>query len=123
MVQVNIGTEIPISRFAFILTSNPNIISLGGDGTVEFRNVPTLSEIQEIKDSALRFDFLDSWEPSKLRNLTIQDINSRIATVQAQIDAVTNVAAAKTALNSMHADMQKMARIIIWLLKREMGET
>jgi hypothetical protein len=68
-----------------------------------------------------QFNILDAWESSKLRNLTIQQINDRVATVQAQIDAVTNVATAKTALNSMHADMQKMARVIIWLLKREMN--
>jgi len=82
----------------------------------------TDSESQRLLDIVDRRDMLDSWEPSKLRNLTIQQINDRIATVQNQIDAVTNVATAKTTLNSMYADMQKMARIIIWLLKREMNE-
>jgi len=65
---------------------------------------------------------LDAWEASKFRSLSIQDIEGWLATVQTQIDAVTNLATAKTALNSMYADMQKMAKVIIWLLKREMGE-
>ena len=85
-------------------------------------DVFTDAEMQTVYDIIRRFDKLDDWEPSKLRNLTIQQINDRIATVQAQIDAVSNVATAKTALNSMYADMQKMARIILWQLRREMGE-
>ena len=97
------------------------VVAYGSDGLVSGNDL-TPAEIAIIKDINKRFSTLDSWEPSKLRNLTIQQINDRIATVQGQIDAVTNVATAKTALNSMYADMQKMARIIIWLLKREMNE-
>jgi hypothetical protein len=81
----------------------------------------TAGELQSLKEAAKKLDILDTYDASKLRNLTITDINNRIATVQSQIDAVTNVATAKTALNSMYADMQKMARIILWLLKREMN--
>jgi hypothetical protein len=82
----------------------------------------TPNEIKTIVDINFDRHKLDQWESSKLRSLTIEQINNRIATVQAQIDAVTNIATAKTALNSMYADMQKMARIILWLLKRETGE-
>jgi hypothetical protein len=96
------------------------VISAGRDGLI---NAIDLSDSDLVTLGLVnkRLNVLDSWESSKLRNLTIQDINNRIATVQTQIDAVTNVATAKTALNSMYADMQKMARVIIWLLKREMN--
>jgi hypothetical protein len=89
---------------------------------IETTDTFTDAELQQAQDAVRDLDRLDSWESSKLRNLTITDINNRIATVQTQIDAVTNVATAKTALNSMYADMQKMARVIIWLLKREMDQ-
>jgi len=98
----------------FIDFEHPSILNVADDFT--------LNEEQEAKEIVAHLNDLDGWESSKLRNLTIQQINDRIATVQAQIDAVSNVATAKTALNSMYADMQKMARIIIWLLKREMNE-
>ena len=97
------------------------VVMYSGDGTISGYDL-TEAELSKIRDLVHRFNTLDSWESSKLRNLTIEDINNRIAQVQAQIDAVSNVATAKTALNSMYADMQKMARIIIWLLKREMNE-
>jgi hypothetical protein len=97
------------------------IIRADPDGALEGTNV-TSDELVTMRQVNHNYDMLDSWEPSKLRDLTLQQINNRIATVQAQIDAVTNAATAKTALDSMYADMQKMARIIIWLLKREMNE-
>ena len=51
---------------------------------------------------------LDDWEPSKFRGLTIEQVDARL-------DAIGNLADAKPVLKTM-------ARVILWLLKREMNE-
>jgi len=114
-------------RISFVAACNSHLArqvvsSADPDGVIRAFSELSESDLRVIRNVNHNFHTLDSWESSKLRNLTIQQINDRIDTVQAQIDAVTNVATAKTALNSMYADMQKMAQIIIWQLKREMGE-
>jgi hypothetical protein len=122
--NLNEPIRMPLGRFIDKCNQaigRPAVTTCGGDGRVWGIDL-TDNDLIKIHEINKALDVVDSWESSKLRNLTIQQINDRIAIVQTQIDAVTNVATAKTALNSMYADMQKMARIIIWLLKREQGE-
>jgi aminoglycoside phosphotransferase (APT) family kinase protein len=63
-------------------------------------------------DAALRLvdpvNLLDDWEPSKFRGLTIEQVNERL-------DAIQSLADAKPVLKTM-------ARVLLWLLKREMNE-
>jgi len=92
------------------------------DGTILAVDNLTSAEVKKIWEINRGLHVLDAWEPSKFRNLTMTDVEKRIAAVRAQIDAISDLNPAKTALNSMYADMQKMARVIIWLLKREMQE-
>jgi len=100
------------------------LITGGNEGSVSYLDGYDLTsaELATIKDVNRRFDVLDSWETSKLRNLTITDVENWIATVQAQINAISDLKTAKTALNSTYTITKIMARIIIWLLKREMQE-
>jgi hypothetical protein len=65
---------------------------------------------------------LDECEPSKLRNLTFEQLNNEIASLGAEIDAAQNLNEAKAVLKSLLVDDAKAWRVILWLLKREMNE-
>jgi hypothetical protein len=82
----------------------------------------TDAELEIIKSVNKRFDILDSWESSKLRNLTLTQLNTEITTRQNAINACTTLAQAKIELLNLLTDEAKAWRIILWLLKREMNQ-
>lgn len=79
-------------------------------------------EEKQVRDIIAKRALLDSWEASKLRNLTLDQLNNEITTRQAEINAVTNLTQAKTAMLNLLTDEAKAWRIILWLLKREQEE-
>ena len=97
------------------------ILSVGSDGYIAGVDL-TDAELTTIQRVNVRVDRLDEWESSKLRNLTLDQINTEVTTRQNEINAATNLAQAKTAMLNLLADDAKAWRIILWLLKREMNE-
>jgi hypothetical protein len=82
----------------------------------------TPTELSILNTVNKRFEVLDSWEQSKLRNLTLDQINNEITARQNEINAATNLTQAKTAMLNLLTDDAKAWQIILWLLKREMNE-
>lgn len=96
------------------------VVSVGSDGIISAVDL-TAQELLVVQNVNRRFHVLDSWESSKLRNLTLNQLNNEIASLDAEIDAAGNLAAAKVVLKKILADDAKAWRIILWLLKREMN--
>lgn len=82
----------------------------------------TANEEKQLKDIIAKRDTLDSKEQSKLRNLMWTQLENEITARQNEINAVTNLAQAKTAMLNLLADEAKAWRIVLWLMKREMQE-
>ena len=103
----------PIRRLAdFVLRCNSalgrtGLVTAGSDGLISAVDL-TPEELETIKRVNKAFDKLDSWEPTRLRDLTL-------AQVEAKVDSISNLTEAKAVIKTM-------ARILLWLLKREMGE-
>lgn len=97
------------------------VVTYGSDGVISGFDL-TSGDLAKIREVNRRYDVLDSKEQSKLRNLTWTQLENEITARQNEINAVTNLAQAKTAMLNLLADEAKAWRIVLWLMKREMNE-
>jgi hypothetical protein len=64
--------------------------------------------INYMREGGKTFTILDTYEPSKLRNLTLAQVNTTV-------DNISDLASAKVIV-------KKLAQVVLWLLKKEMNQ-